>query len=656
MASIPTSSSEPSVPDSEYTGLDRSRILAHPQSTTDTPTSPSPAPSLSASLSSFLIGHPAGLSGSPASPSNAVSPSHLSAIASLVAQSFAPRVSIFASNDANEFARDKGFASVLDLFRPFGDVVPGPVVVRDTQGISTTLDDFGIRFTSSSLFPSTQTSHQQSPTKLRKEPAAPCFDLQDLDTLLDIYLDKGMRYFATELNAPPTALHDDLYYKFLQRLLASPPVSAHESFSHPVAGIIAISSRNPQPIETLSSLYKAGNDAAVPSYMSKDYLRYYVLVHDEDHSDLERSIALFERMKRHFGIHCHMVRLRSIKADLSSSEPIALLPPSQWISAAEEIELLKASPEKAERYIFESDMQNMRSFAHELVVKSLVPFMERCVATWNDQIAASRRGLTGRFFSASRRLLGSNNRGLGSGAAHGAASGNYDPITGSYGFMTAESQMRKLADYAFMLRDWKLAHSTYDLLRKDFLNDKAWKYHAGSQEMAAASLILSGTPLSSKTRADTLEPLLDSATYSYISRCSQPTYALRTILISSELLRSRGGGAADDAARWLMKAISEKLMGNLAHALIIERVSACYSIRKGVGSQGWGNRRRKAAFWQLVAAKEWVSLDKKQHARLCLDEAGENVYDALDWTDEPGQLLFELRHSTESMVYDSSVS
>lgn len=41
--------------------------------------------------------------------------------------------------------------------------------------------------------------------------------------------------------------------------------------------------------------------------------------------------------------------------------------------------------------------------------------------------------------------------------------------------------MRKLADYAFMLRDWKLAHSTYDIVRKDFANDKAWKYAAGAQ-------------------------------------------------------------------------------------------------------------------------------------------------------------------------------
>lgn len=41
--------------------------------------------------------------------------------------------------------------------------------------------------------------------------------------------------------------------------------------------------------------------------------------------------------------------------------------------------------------------------------------------------------------------------------------------------------MRKLADYAFLLRDWRLAHGVYELLRTDFTNDKAWKYHAGAQ-------------------------------------------------------------------------------------------------------------------------------------------------------------------------------
>ncbi|KAK7208116.1 ER-golgi trafficking TRAPP I complex 85 kDa subunit-domain-containing protein [Myxozyma melibiosi] len=651
--------------------------------TTPPHSSASPSPSLSLSFSSLLGGGSANNSSSgPLSPNNAASPSHLSVVASLIAQSFAPRIAVFASDDANEFARDMGFDSLLELLRPFGDKVKGPVVVRDSQGITSTLEDFGIRFVSSNFAAkamfaaslpqqgtgsgpssSSQSTPTSSPTKTRARSnskaaqmaaqASACFDIYDLDRVLSLYLAQSPRFFSPTTSFSPAAMHDAIYHRCLKRLLATPPISAHETFAHPVASVIAISSRNPQPIETLSMLYKTGNDTPVPNYMSKDYLRYYILIHDEDHSEIEKSIALFERMKRHFGLHCHMIRMHSSKVELNATEePIQAVPHSEWISAAEEVELLQ-NTERKERYIRAEDASNLQAFVREMTVQSLIPFMERCVNTWNDQIASSRRGLTGRFFSASRRFLGTNSRAAGAGASAGA-SGNYDPVTSSYGFMTAEAQMRKLADYAVMLRDWRLAQSTYDILRKDFLNDKAWKYHAGAQEMAATSLILSGTPLSSKTRMETLEPMLDSATYSYTSRCNQPTYALRTILMASELLRSRGGGAADDAARWLMKAISEKLMGNLAHALIIERVSACYAIRRGMGSQGWGSRRRKAAFWQLVAAKEWIGLDKKPHALECLEEAGECAYYGLPWTEVPGSLMYELRESAQSMVmYDS---
>lgn len=41
--------------------------------------------------------------------------------------------------------------------------------------------------------------------------------------------------------------------------------------------------------------------------------------------------------------------------------------------------------------------------------------------------------------------------------------------------------MRRLADFAFMLGDYRLAHGVYDTVRKDFqLEDKAVKYFAGT--------------------------------------------------------------------------------------------------------------------------------------------------------------------------------
>ena len=111
----------------------------------------------------------------------------------------------------------------------------------------------------------------------------------------------------------------------------------------------------------------------------------------------------------------------------------------------------------------------------EMVAQSIIPFMERCIATWNDQVASRRKGLSGRFISMSKRYFGTSR------GSNSTSTSNYDAVTASYVPSSNEAKMRKLADYAFMLRDWKLAWSCYDLLRTDFANDKAWRYHAGAQ-------------------------------------------------------------------------------------------------------------------------------------------------------------------------------
>lgn len=123
----------------------------------------------------------------------------------------------------------------------------------------------------------------------------------------------------------------------------------------------------------------------------------------------------------------------------------------------------------------DSDATGLQTMVREMAQVSVIPFMERCVATWNDQVASRRRGLSGRFLSMSKRYFGSSS------SRNSTSASNYDPVTASYHPSTPEAQMRKLADYAFLLRDWRLAHGVYELLRTDFNNDKAWKYHAGAQ-------------------------------------------------------------------------------------------------------------------------------------------------------------------------------
>lgn len=62
----------------------------------------------------------------------------------------------------------------------------------------------------------------------------------------------------------------------------------------------------------------------------------------------------------------------------------------------------------------------------------------------------------------------------------------------SYRHSTQEAQTRKLADFALMIADYRLAAATYELARKDFLNDKAWRYYA-SATVGFCSCVCNGT-------------------------------------------------------------------------------------------------------------------------------------------------------------------
>lgn len=141
--------------------------------------------------------------------------------------------------------------------------------------------------------------------------------------------------------------------------------------------------------------------------------------------------------------------------------------------------------------------------------------------------------------------------------------------------------------------------------------------------MAALSALMAPTPMSSKNRSENIDTWIEAASYSYTDRqrSAAPYYALRTLALSTELLRLRGASAADDAARWGTRILETGLVGSIGHALVTERVSACYSIRTGIGTYRLGNRRRKAALWAVLAAEAWWRLDRSQQAEKSLDNA-----------------------------------
>lgn len=605
------------------------------------------------------------------SPSPALSghlPVNSSETRDLVIRAFCPHVSVLASQDTDELIRHKGInGGLLELLRPFGEHVQGKVTIRDSSGASRSWEDYGIRFigvkdgletprmgdrksTDSANSASKRNSQRASWLEYKPARLRSGGDVPQIEELAERHLtfaeEQSGPVEADYLNYKESQLKDPhvtspFYMLYLRRLLSGFPMVPSETISHPVASVIAISSRSASPIEELRNLFQSSNagEHRLPQWVHNEFIRYYVLVHDEDYDDIRKSMSLFDQMKRHFGLHCHLLRLRSTQC-VPSDDGSMKLPHCEWISAAEELaEIVRRETNEDDEdttpCIFESDATAMRALVREMVTQSIVPSMERASASWNDQVASRRRGLSGRFMSLSKRFttFGGRNSSV---PALGGTSSNYDSLQGFYRPDAPEAIMRKLADYAMMLRDYKLAQTTYEILCQDFKNDKAWRYYAGANEMAAVSALLAISGLSSKVRVEAVDQYLETAYYSYLTRVGAPYNALRTLVLGTELLRLRGGSALEDAARWSCKIIDDEVVGPVGHVLMMERIAICFTERKGVGGLSSGDRRRKAAFWNLLAADAWLRTEKTGQAEKCLSEAVR-----LYGIDEEGEVRFD---------------
>lgn len=557
----------------------------------------------------------------------------------LILRAFVPHVTICSSEDTDAMMSEKGFKGGLwELLRPFGERIQGRVSIRDSTGISRPFDDFSVRFTqlgSNVEHPdpaiSTQNGSQGATARDRKV-------LGDVETLVDRHLTFAEESYA---NGPHFGINtrqgldidaaSPYHALYLRRLLSGFPIAPHETFAHPVCCIVAITSRNETPIEELRRLYEETNTGSrrLPPWVDSEYLRYYVLVHDEENDDITRSMGFFDQMKRNLGPHCHLLRLRSSQSIETDDDSIPL-PRSDWMSADEELAEIKRSEDDAEfedstRHIFESDATAIRTFIREMVTQSIIPTMERHVSVWNDQVASKRKGLAGTFSSFTKRFpFGSSRTSMGGG---GPAKEAYDPA-GFYHAQAPDAILRKLADYAFMLRDWKLANSTYELLRAGFATAKAWKYQAAADEMAAVSLLLVPQYSSSKSRYEAVEQMIESAVYSYSTRCMSPYGAVRSMLLPVELLRLRGGANIDGAGRLGVKLLDSKFLGMVGDALLKERLAISYATKEGVGSWNWGNRIRKSGLWSYLAADAWLQQEKFVPSQRCLNQALE-TYESL---------------------------
>lgn len=565
--------------------------------------------------------------------------------------SFAPRIAVVASEDTDEIAKEKGFLNgFYGLLRPFAEKVLGKVVVRDSIGTSKAWENFGVRLIQYRHDPQPvvsptdqKQSRQPNNSRASKDTSvqsssffAPDEQQDPTDTILESSLRStflASESSAADYNHDKNQLENpeersSAHLIHIRKLLSGTLQVPYETFSHPVACIIAVSSRNQGPLEEIRQLYSVSGRAniKIPPWVSVDYLRYYVLVHDEDRDDVTKSTALFDLMKRHFGLHCYLLRIRSVQCVETDDDRFSM-PECLWTSAAEEkedLEQLSRHGRSGQDFIFDSDATAIRGFIREMVTQSMIPYMEGRIVTWNDQIASKRRGIGGRFMSLSKKWTGfGSSRGSTSATSSvsTSSSSNYDAARGYYLPESPEAMLRQLADYAFMLRDFKLAFSTYETLRTDFSNDKAWLYHASASELAGVSYLLISQIPSNRSKSEIVDQKIDAALYSYLARCSMPTGAVRALILTIELLTGRGSAAADDAAKWAIRLLDLAILSPFQQALVTERIADINRSQSGSGPLGLGSRRRQSVLWNTLSTNLWAKLDIPGRASIRLHEA-----------------------------------
>jgi len=395
-----------------------------------------------------------------------------------VTRALCPTVHCFATPDVDQALERNHLASLSHLVQPFiGHLdqvqlrLPSTYEQRTAPHFHLHLVDRQLPHPSSS---SSSTPHPAAATPSFHQPLA----LRD-----ELFLDHlGQRVALTAADPdsrPPYPLVRDA-------VLARKPDDycvPHESFAHPVACLVALSTSHPDPLNALAHLWDLTSprnlfrtpdphDDPRAEYASPDVLRFVVLVHDhgapQPGPDAARDAQkLLDTVRKTYGNHSALVDLFSAADSTPDPRPRAdeaelrrlwqgvveaqaqqrhaaaqgaqdgviglgfdtddgadarSLPPAA--SGAPE----DAPPATPGHELSAADLGALRQLAREFVVQSLVPFLEQRAVVLHEQWQASRRGIGGRLFSVGRKYFGG-----GGGASAGAGGGKEGSREGSSG-------------------------------------------------------------------------------------------------------------------------------------------------------------------------------------------------------------------------------
>lgn len=363
---------------------------------------------------------------------------------------------------------------------------------------------------------------------------------------------------------------------FNKELVRMASFSDHEAFDHPVACLLAVSSKDEHPMSRFVDLFNTNN---LPSLlkdgaMDPKILKHYLLVHDNQDGAADRASKILTEMRSTFGTSdCSLLSINS-----SLDAPIKHQN-NPWASQA-----CDASPNQdLGCFLNVDDINEIKDIMQNLSSKHIIPNMEQKIRVLNQQVSATRKG----FKNQIKNLWWRKGK-----------EDVVDSLNGpTYNFNSIESQIRVLGDYAFMLRDYELALSNYRLISTDYKIDKAWKRYAGVQEMMGLTYFM--LDQSRKEAEYCMENAFN--TYLKLGLLGQQN-ATRCGLWWIEMLKARD--LYKEAATVYFRICGEDILHS---AVMLEQASYCYLLSKPSMS-------RKYGFHLVLSGEQYKKCDQIKHA------------------------------------------
>lgn len=351
-------------------------------------------------------------------------------------------------------------------------------------------------------------------------------------------------------------------------------ISTHNNYDHDFIGsnfgvFIILSTKDLQTFDSIASkLLGQVRDNTLLRFMTNSFIEHYVIVNVEGQEDTEIATTDVQNF------------------DTNAVPPTLQQAFSRFVTCFGQSNCswlnIPKPPEQAG--------QNVLPFLKNFITSSLVPWCERQVRILNDAIS-TRKGLRRNLVIATRQLLNIGH------TSYVNQSVVYTPDAG-------EMQCRKLGDISMCLGLYELASSSYDLAKKEFLNDGAWLYYAGACEAYAASMFM----LNKFQRHH-----IEKAVSTYMDPCKSAILATRASIMATDILRRT---SPIDAAKFFIS-----LTGNdsdLQSALFLEQASRCYILSK--------TRLRKASFYYVLAGYRYGRSNLNNLSLRCYAQ-----FDAKEW-------------------------